>query len=122
MTQLKMNDNDDIEILNNTASLTENDSDIEISQRLKQRLKFFYGEWFLDKTKGLPWFQLIWVKGTKAELIEAAFIDMIIGTDGVTSLQSFDDLDLDSATRKLSVKFDVKTINGETLTINEVLP
>lgn len=122
MTQLKMDDNDDVAIINNGVALTQNNSDEEIRQRLLQNLRFFLGEWFLDQTEGLPYFQAVFVKGTPPDIVEAAFKDRIIGTDGVESLERFEPLDLNSATRELKVDFDVKTINGTIININEVLP
>ena len=122
MTQLRMDDNDDLAIENNKFVFTENNSDEEIRQRLLQALRFFLAEWFLDTSQGLPYFQAIFVKGTPADIVEAAFKDAIIGVDGVVTLDRFEPLDLNSATRKLTVDFDVKTINSETLTINEELP
>lgn len=122
MTQLKMSDENDVAIVNNSFVLTDNNSDEEIVQRLKQRLRFFYGEWFLDKTKGVPYFQLVFVKGVKSEVVESAFIEATIETQGVSSLLRFDPLELDAGTRILRLRFDVKTINGETISINEALP
>lgn len=122
MTQLKMDDNNDIAIENNTFVLTENNSDEEIRQRLLQRLRFFLNEWFLDKAEGLPYFQTIFVKGTSPEIIEASFKDRIIGTDGVETLNTFEPIEYSAATREAKVVFDVTTINGNNLTINEVLP
>ena len=121
MTQLVQNNDGDIDITNNKFSLTSNNSDEEISQRLKQNLKTFLNEWFLDKTVGIPYLQIIFVKGTPVSVIEAAFKGAIISTDGVATIERFDDLDLDTATRKLTVDFDVTTINGNTVTISEVL-
>ena len=115
-----MNDNDDLAIENNRFVLTVNDSDEEIRQRIIQRLKFFRGEWFLDLTEGLPYFQAIFVKGTPADIIEAAFKNRIIGTDGVVTLSRFDPIELDSKLRNLTVSFDVKTINGNTIFINNL--
>jgi len=118
MTQLKMDDNDDIAIENNSFVLTENNSDEEIRQRLIQRLKFFLDEWFLDKTEGLPYFQAIFVKGTSPDIIDAAFKDRIIGTRGVVTLDRFDPIEYSASTRTANVSFDVTTINSETLTID----
>lgn len=122
MTQLKMDINNDVAIENNRLVLTDHNSDQEISQRLLQRLRFFQGEWFLNRIEGLPYFQAVFVKGTPPDIIEAAFKDVIIATEGVESLQRFAPLDLNTATRELTVDFDVRTINGNNLTINEVVP
>jgi len=121
MTQLLMDENDDVAIVNNRMVMTVNNSDEEIRQRLIQRLKKFAGEWFLDINDGVPYFQAVFVKGTPADIIESIFKDVIIGTDGVDFLKRFEPLDL-SGTRELTVDFDVQTINGTELQINEVLP
>ena len=71
MTQLKMNSDKDVAIENNRLVWTSHNSDEEISQRLVQNLKFFLGEWFLDQTEGLPYFQAVFVKGTPPDIIEA---------------------------------------------------
>lgn len=122
MTQIRQTDDGDIQITNNKFSLTSNNSDEEISQRLKQRLKTFLGEWFLDSTIGIPYFQAVFVKGTPPEIIDGIFKDEIIGTRGVKSLNRFDSIEYDPATRVAQISFDVTTINGNNLTINEVLP
>ena len=69
----------------------------------------------------IAYFELVFVKGTPVDIIEAEFKDRIIGTDGVKTLSRFDPLSFDTASRELIVSFDVKTINGNTITINEVL-
>lgn len=120
MTQIRQTINGDIDITNNEMTLTAHLSDEEIVQSLKQNLKTFLGEWFLDLTIGLPYIQVIFVKGTPVEVIETAFKNAIIKTIGVSTLNSFDDLDLDTTTRELKVNFDVTTINGNTITINGV--
>ena len=122
VTQLKMDDNDDLAIENNKFVLTSNNSDEEIRQRLLQRLRFFYGEWFLETTKGIPYFQAVFVKGTPPDIIEGIFKETIIATEGVVSLTRFEPLDFNTATRELTVDFDVQTINSDTLTINEAIP
>lgn len=122
MTQLKMDDNNDLAVENNRFVLTENNSDEEIRQRLLQRLRDFRGEWFLDQVEGVPYFELIFVKGTSPEIIEGEFKDRILGTDGVVSLKRFDPLQINTGTRILFVSFDVKTINSTIVTINEELP
>lgn len=121
MTQLVMDDNDDLAIIDNKFVLTEHNSDEEIRQRLLQRLRDFRGEWFLDQTEGIAYFELVFVKGTPVDIIEAEFKDRIIGTDGVSVLRRFEPLTFDTASRELFVNFDVKTINGNTITINEAL-
>ena len=78
-------------------------------------MQFFLGEWFLDTTIGIPWMQMIFVKGVAASLIEAVFKEAILNTEGVTSLEKFDPLDYEPSTRELTVNFTVRTVNSETI-------
>ena len=96
MTALVTADND-LAIINNNFALTVNDSDAEIEQRLRQNLQTFLGEWFLDITIGVPYLQLVYVKGVAAILIESAFKDIITDTPGVVALTQFEPIDLNSA-------------------------
>lgn len=120
--QLILDENGDLEIKNNKLGLTKHDSDEEISQRLKQALLYFYGEWFLDVTAGVPWFQIILQKGTSPEIIEGIIKDVIIGVNGVATLNRFSPIEYEPKTRQMRISFDVTTINGNNLKINEVLP
>lgn len=122
MTQVRLNDDGDVDTSNNRFSLTQHNSDEEIALRLMQRLKFFFGEWFLDVSAGVPWFQIIFEKSTSPDIIEGILKDTIIGTEGVITLDRWVPLDYDPKTRLVKVVFDVTTINGNTLYINEVLP
>ena len=119
MSQLAQDDNGDLLITNNKFSLV--DGQQEVRQRLIQNLKTFLEEWFLDVNIGLPYLQLIFVKGTPANLIEDYFKNEIINTVGVTELKSFDPLNLVTATRELEVNFQVKTSYGEAA-IQESIP
>ena len=104
--------NNDLAIVGNNFSLTQNESDEEIRQRLIQNLQTFLGEWFLDTSIGVPYLQLIFRKAVPTILIESAFKDMITATRGVIALLRFDPLDLDSENRTLRVNFSVRTLNS----------
>lgn len=122
MSQFRLNDDGDLDISSNKFSVTQHNSDEEISQRIMQRLRFFFAEWFLDVSEGVPWFQIIFEKGTSADIIEGILKETIIGTEGVVTLDRFEPLQFDPKTRLVQVVFDVTTINGNNLVINEVLP
>ncbi len=111
MSQLAQDDNGDIAIGNNKFSIV--DQQAEVRQRLIQNLKTFLEEWFLDVNLGLPYLQLIFVKGTPANLISDYFKTEILNTLGVTELTKFDPLNLVAAIRELEVNFEVKTSYGE---------
>lgn len=122
MSQFKLGDDGDLLIDGNKFVLTQHNSDDEIAQRLMQRLRFFFGEWFLDVSEGVPWFQIIFEKSTSPDIIEGILKETIIGTEGVVTLDRWVPLEYDPKTRLVQVVFDVTTINGNNLVINEVLP
>lgn len=114
-----MTDDGDIDFTDNTFSLV-NGQD-EIRQRALQNLRTFLGEWFLDLSIGVPYIQLIFQKGTPPNLIDALFKSEILLVKGVTGLKKFDPLDLDPATRSLTVNFEATTTEGD-VAILEVFP
>lgn len=118
MSQLSMTDDGDIYIEGNKFKLV--DKKAEVRQRLLQNLRTFFAEWFLDKTLGVPYHQVIFEKGTPQSVIESLLIDEILKTRDVTNLLRFDPLDLDVGTRELSIHFEVATAFG-TVTIEETL-
>lgn len=99
----------DLQILNGDLSLTSGSSGI--AQNLRIRLNFFKGEWFLDATQGMPYFQNVLVKQPNSQAIRAIFRKAILTTPGVTSVSNLE-LDLDNSLRKLSVSFEAETIEG----------
>lgn len=83
-----------------------------IGQRIKQRLQLFLGEWYLDVTAGVPYFQEILIKGPRQGRVESILKATVTGTPGVTELLAFD-LGFDSPTRVLTLTFTVRTDAGE---------
>jgi hypothetical protein len=110
MSQILQDQNGDLAIIDNKMHLVE-DND-EIQQRLKQNLKTFLGEWFLDTTLGIPYFQLIFQTHTPISIIEDIFKDEILKTKGIVELLEFSLKKYDKKTRKLTIDFKVKTLNG----------
>ena len=58
-----------------------------IAQHLRNRLKFFLGEWFLDVRQGLPFFQRVFVKNPNLPAIRAIFRRVVRETPGVSGVQ-----------------------------------
>lgn len=82
-------------------------SDVEeVAQNIETRLKWFYGEAFLETSGGTPWFQKILGKNTGLER-EAAIKKTISETPGVVKITSFNMVD---ESRVLSVTGSVITI------------
>jgi hypothetical protein len=104
----------DLQVINGDLVLT---SDIDINgtnpilQDILQKMRMFLGEWFLDNTKGVPWFQQIFIKNPDMSKIEAIFIELILSTSGVDSLMDYSFVS-DKATRRFEVSFLAQTTRG----------
>ena len=60
-----------------------------IRQRVLINLKLFLGEWFANTAIGVPYFQSVFGKNTKA-ITDSVFRSTIKNTPGVTSITRFD--------------------------------
>jgi len=109
MSDIKLNTAGDIDISEPDLQLTSGTNAID--QHLKQRLRMFLGEWFLDNRIGLPYFQHILKKNPDAIVIDSVFKRQILTTPGVLELLSFN-LDIDIPTRQLTVEFRARTSEG----------
>jgi len=85
----------------------------EVQQSIITRFFFFQGEWFLDPTAGVPWYQsILGVKNSDAN-VSAILQRVITTTPGVQSLLSFS---LNRSGRTISPKFACQLADGTTLT------
>lgn len=84
-----------------------------VRQALKIRLQFFLGEWFLDLTAGVPYYQTIFKKQPRGTAgVDAALKSCILGTPGVNQLTFFSS-NFDRGARMYSAEFVANTIYGE---------
>lgn len=60
-----------------------------VGQHVRQRLKTFTGEWFLDTAAGVPWLDEILGKQYDPALAESVTKAEVLDTEGVTSIESF---------------------------------
>lgn len=82
-----------------------------VGQRLKIRLLTFMGEWFLDTTYGVPyWQRLLGIKQTSKSAIDLIFQQQILSEPGVKEIVSFDST---FQNRQYSLSFRVKVVTGE---------
>lgn len=72
----------DIKLLNNEAQVSK--------QTLKINLLFYKGEWFLDNTYGVPYFQEILGKINNTTLPDTIIIDKVLKSYNIASLESMD--------------------------------
>ena len=84
----------------------------EVRQHIRERLLFFFEEWFLDRDAGVPWYQEIFVKPEDKGKVDALLKKEIIETKGVKELLEFSAV-FDSNNRKYHViTFTVSTDYG----------
>lgn len=58
---------------------------LAIAQRIRSRLLFFSGEWFLDTRLGMPYFDQILIKNPRLPVVSAIFRKAVRTTPGVVS-------------------------------------
>jgi len=116
MSSIKLDSSHDFAFERNDLVLI--DGTNEKAQILKQNLKFFLGEWFLDNSIGVPYFQEILKKQLEPLKVSAAFKEEILASIGVIELKDFN-IEL-NAQRQLVVDFTVRFEEGVTR-IREVL-
>lgn len=78
----------DLVFVNGQATVTQTQSEI-VAQRLKITLYTFLGEWFLDTTVGVPYFQQIFGKGRSKAAIDVIFQRFISNDPGVIEIREF---------------------------------
>ncbi len=82
-----------------------------VYQQIKITLLTFLGEWFLDTTFGIPYFEQIFGKVGRSSTIENIFRAKISEVPDVTSIPSLT-VSLDNATRICTVQFNAMTEFG----------
>lgn len=83
-----------------------------IQQHILQRLRVYLGEWYLNTTIGLPYFQQILVKNPIQANIDAVFQTAIVQTPGVIALTSYS-FSPNFLARQLTITFSALTTNGQ---------
>ena len=74
------------------------------AQKIRQRFKLFLGEWFLDQSKGVPWFTEVFVKNPNLDLIRALFRAELLKVPGIVGVASVESA-FTPATRTLSLAY-----------------
>jgi hypothetical protein len=84
-------------------------------------VRTFRGECFLNRNLGVDYFGTIFVKGPTPEVVRAQIRDEVLGTVGVGDVPTVN-LDVDSASRALSVELGAETDYGEVVATLTVTP
>lgn len=60
------------------------------AQKLKTRILFVRGEWFLDPSKGIAYFEDVFIKNPDLAVVKSHYVNTILDTPGVTGIKSLD--------------------------------
>lgn len=117
---------EDIAMNVNTNDLIVKDGDLmlidnaeRVAQQILITLRFWYGEWFLNTTEGVPYLEYILVKNPNLAHVRQILTEAIESVPGVVSLDSMD-FEYDRQGRTLAVDYSATTDFG-LLTRREVL-
>jgi hypothetical protein len=101
-------------LLNNDHDIDISDFDLEFTtpfqlttQKIKQALSLFKGEWFLNANAGLPYYEEIFGKNNSLARIETLYIRALQAIPEIVEIESFN-IELDNVTRKLKIDFEVR--------------
>lgn len=88
-----------------------------IGQHVRQRLKTFREEWFLDTTVGVPWLREVFGNAYDPALAESVVKAEILDTAGVTQIDGFA-VSFDRVTRGLIINgVEVLTVYDQTVSV-----
>uniref|UniRef100_A0AAU6VXF6 Tail lysozyme n=2 Tax=unclassified bacterial viruses TaxID=12333 RepID=A0AAU6VXF6_9VIRU len=78
----------DLVFQNGACPVTQHQADV-VAQRLRITLYTFYGEWFLNRTIGVPYIQQIFGKVQKKSTVDLIFQGIISSDPGVIEILTF---------------------------------
>ena len=122
MSTFALDSNNDLHFNNGRlVIISGNDTDEEIAQRLKMRLKLFKGEWFLNSEHGLPYFEdILGSKNLDINIIESILREQILDVKGIKEIIETS-IDYDKNDRKIIYFIKAVSINNSIITQNLVL-
>jgi len=93
--------------INGTTPVTY-ENRLTVAQRLKIKLLTFRGEYFLNTTEGIPYFQTIFKRGVSKSTIDTIFQEAILSEPDVLEIIEFNSI-IDVQTRTYQLSFKVRT-------------
>ena len=84
------------------------------AMRLKAKLHTFKGEWFLDYTKGVEYFDDVLVKSPNLQIVERVLRTAIEEDEDVREILAYSQ-EFDQKSRVLSVKFKARLQDGSVI-------
>ena len=77
-----------------------------VKQRIRQALLAFKGDWFLNTSLGIPYYEEIVGQKNSIDTVKAIFIETIKKVDGVKDLVEFN-INLENQSQSLNITFTV---------------
>lgn len=111
-TSFKLADNGDYYYENGKRVLITDDD--EIIKRLGFKLKRFFGEWFLDSSKGIDYYNKFLIKFPNFLECELILRNEIINTEGIARIKELKIIK--NPNREIKVKFTAVTVNNKEFT------
>jgi hypothetical protein len=111
----------DLVVDENTYNLRVTEGDEYLSQKIQNTLQFFFAEWFLDRSLGIPYFEDILKKNPDLKLVKNLLLNAVAGVSGVDKVLSFE-TDFDRGAREYTVDFEVLSSSGEVVEGQIVVP
>ena len=112
---IKLNDETGDVLLSTTATITTptftTSTSENLAQRLKIRLQTFKGEWFLDGTIGIDYFNQIAGKNRSKAAVDAIIQAEILKENEVLQITAYSSV-VNKTTRKITIQFTVRTVDG----------
>lgn len=103
---------DDIYISETGKLYFTRDNQEYVSQKIKNKVSVFLGEWWLDVTEGLPYRETILIKNPDLNLVTSTFVRAIGSVEEVEEILSFS-ASFDTSLREYKIEFRVKTTEQE---------
>lgn len=90
-----------------------------IVQRYRVRLKFFLGEWFLDRNQGMPYVEKILTHNPDRVLIRSLFRRALLSVPGTKDVRELE-LEVDTSTRRMRLRqLSTVLVNNQVVTLTE---
>ena len=105
----QLNENHDILLVNEDFVLTTT-LPTTLAQRLTIKLLTFRGEWYLDVTEGIPYFESILGKNRAKETVDNIFKNAILEDEDVVNITEFSSNI--SKDRQYNLSFSVRSVGG----------
>lgn len=106
---IKLDEDGDIYLVNGDAQTTSIGAE-DLAQRLRIRLNTFQGEWFMDNTLGIDWWNRVMGKNRSKMVVDALIQDAILEEPDALQIVSY--TSSISTDRKFSCSFRVRTEDG----------